>query len=375
VISFKILSRDPRSQARSGTLRTAHGIVHTPNFMPVATQASVKGIAPSDLKKLGVEILISNTYHLILRPSSALIRDLGGLHSFMNWDRTIVTDSGGFQAYSLDQLRRVNDKGIEFSSHLDGSQYELTPEKAVAVQEDLDSDIAMVLDFFTPYPSAFLDARLAVERTVHWAERSCAVKKKQPLFGIVQGASYKDLRIECAERLTRLPFDGYGIGGLMIGEPAFTTNEMVTVTTRILPHNRARYLMGCGYPEDILEAVEQGVDLFDCVLPTRNGRTGMAFTSQGKVIIKASRYARDTAPLDSQCHCSTCRCFSRAYIRHLFNAGELLAGRLVSYHNIHFFMRLMAGIRQSIEQGTFQDFKKKVSKHFDFRDMAAFPSQ
>lgn len=375
MISFNILSQDPLSQARSGILRTDHGTVHTPNFMPVATQASVKAIAPSDLKKLGVEIIISNTYHLILRPSSDLIRDLGGLHRFMNWNGAIVTDSGGFQVYSLDRLRRVNDGGIEFSSHLDGSMYMLTPERAVMVQEDLGSDIAMVLDFFTPYPSSFLDARLAVERTLHWAERSCAAKKQQPLFGIVQGASYKDLRIECAERLTRLAFDGYGIGGLMIGESASTTNEMVAATAHVLPCNKIRYLMGCGYPEDILEAVEHGIDLFDCVLPTRNGRTGMAFTSGGKVIIKASRYARDTSPLDPQCHCYACRCFSRAYLRHLFNAGELLAGRLVSYHNIHFFMRLMAGIRKSIEQGTFRDFRKEVSRNFDFRDMAEIRSR
>jgi queuine tRNA-ribosyltransferase len=368
VISFAIQSQDPHSSARCGLLKTAHGIVHTPNFMPVATQASVKGITPADLKKIGVEVVISNTYHLMLRPSPELIRDMGGLHRFMNWDGAIVTDSGGFQAYSLDRLRTVNDEGIEFNSHLDGSRYKLSPERAVAVQDNLGSDIAMALDFFTPYPSAFLDARIAVERTVHWAERTCAVKTKQPLFGIIQGASYKDLRIECAERIVGLKFDGYGIGGLMIGEPPSITNQMVAATTCILPTKKVRYLMGCGYPEDILEAVDLGVDLFDCVLPTRNGRTGMAFTSEGKVIIKASRYARDQAPLDPRCHCYTCRGFSRSYIRHLFNAGELLAGRLVSYHNIYFFMRLMAGIRNSIAQGTFHDYKKKVSKHFDFRE-------
>lgn len=337
--------------------------------MPVATQASVKGITPSDLRKIGAEILISNTYHLMLRPSSELIQNMGGLHEFMGWEHAIVTDSGGFQAYSLDNLRKVNDQGIEFSSHLDGSLHMLTPEKAIAIQQNLDSDIAMVLDFFTPYPSAFMEARIAIERTIQWAERSLLVKKDQPLFGIVQGASYKDLRAECAERLCQLQFDGYGIGGLMIGEPSSVTNEMVQVATNILPQSHMRYLMGCGYPEDIVEAVEQGVDLFDCVLPTRNGRTGMAFTSKGKLIIKASRYARDTTPLDPHCRCYTCRHFTRAYIRHLFNAGELLGGRLVSYHNLYFYMRLMKRIQKSIAQGTFQNFKQKVLKTFNFREM------
>jgi len=368
VITFTILSRDTRSQARCGIVRTKHGRVNTPNFMPVATQASVKGIAPADLKKIGAEILISNTYHLELRPSSELIRQMGGLHRFMGWDRVIVTDSGGFQAYSLNGLRKVNDHGVEFSSHLDGSLHMLTPERAVAIQQNLDSDIAMVLDFFTPYPSVFMEARIAVERTIHWAERSLTAKQDQALFGIVQGASYKDLRKECAERLCELDFDGYGIGGLMIGEPATITNEMVKVTTSVLPHEKLRYLMGCGYPEDILDAVERGVDLFDCVLPTRNGRTGMAFTSEGKVIIKASRYAYDKSPLDPRCRCYACQYFTRAYIRHLFNAGELLAGRLVSYHNLYFFIRFMKKIQKNIARGTFQDFKQKILKTFDFRE-------
>jgi queuine tRNA-ribosyltransferase len=338
--------------------------------MPVATQASVKGITPADLKTIGAEILISNTYHLLLRPSPELIRDMGGLHRFMGWDRAIVTDSGGFQAYSLNNLRKVNDQGIEFSSHLDGSLHTLTPELVVTIQHDLGSDIAMVLDFFTSYPSPFMQARIAVERTIHWAERSTEHRTEQPLFGIVQGASYKDLRIECTERLVKLQFEGYGIGGLMIGEPSSITNEMVEVCTAVLPREKVRYLMGCGYPEDILEAVERGVDLFDCVLPTRNGRTGMAFTSEGKVIIKASRYAQDDNPLDASCQCYTCRHFSRAYLRHLFNAGELLAGRLVSYHNLHFFMELMKNIQKHITGGTFQEFKQNAMKTYNFRDLS-----
>jgi queuine tRNA-ribosyltransferase len=368
VISFKILSKDAGSKARQGVLSTAHGKITTPNFMPVATQASVKGITPEDLKTIGVEILISNTYHLLLRPSPELIRDMGGLHHFMGWDRAIVTDSGGFQAYSLDNLRTVSDQGVEFSSHLDGSLHMLTPERVVNIQHDLGSDIAMVLDFFTPYPSPFMQARIAVERTIHWAERSIENRTAQPLFGIVQGASYKDLRIECAERLCKLQFNGYGIGGLMIGEPYSITNEMVETCTTTLPPDQVRYLMGCGYPEDILEAVAMGVDLFDCVLPTRNGRTGMAFTSEGKVIIKASRYAQDDIPLDPGCDCYTCRHFSRAYLRHLFNAGELLAGRLVSYHNLSFFIHLMKNIQQHIAQDTFQEFKQNAMNTYDFRE-------
>lgn len=368
MIQFELRQKDPGSKARSGVLQTAHYDIDTPNFMPVATQGSVKATSPAELTELDVQIIVANTYHLMLRPGSELIREKGGLHKFMNWDRAILTDSGGFQAYSLSQLIKTKDEGIEFSSHLDGSKHFLSPELAIKIQDDLGSDIAMVLDFFTPYPAKFLDARLAVERTVKWARQSLAVKKKNNIFGIIQGATYKDLRRECTNRIVDLKFTGYGIGGLMIGEPSLLTNEMVEICTEAIPDNDIRYLMGCGYPEDIIESVERGVDLFDCVLPTRNGRTGMAFTSQGKVIVKASKYAEDDAPLDENCQCYTCRNFSRAYIRHLFNAGEILAGRLVSYHNISFYMQLMAGIRKSIAQGNFSEFKKKIVENFDFRE-------
>jgi queuine tRNA-ribosyltransferase len=336
--------------------------------MPVATQATVKTLSPQDLKKIACEIIVCNTYHLMLRPSALSVEHLGGLHRFMGWDKTILTDSGGFQAYSLSALRKVNDDGIEFSSHLDGSKHFLTPEKAVAIQLQLGADIAMCLDVFTPYPSPLLDARLAVERTVSWAQRSLPVNKKQSLFAIVQGATFKKLRRECAQRLVELEFPGYAIGGLMIGEPFQNTREMVSEVNQILPKNKIRYLMGCGYPEDILEAVSCGVDLFDCVLPTRNGRTGMAFTSEGKIIIKASRYAQDPSPLDAHCRCYTCRNFSRAYIRHLFNAGEILGAKLVSYHNLYFYLRLMKQIRKSIETGRFKEFKEKISTQLNFRE-------
>jgi queuine tRNA-ribosyltransferase len=366
-VRFNVVKKDKQTHARIGVLTTKHYTVKTPNFMPVATQGTVKTLTPDELKKIGVEIIVCNTYHLMIRPTSEVIKKLGGLHTFMNWDRVIVTDSGGFQAYSLADLRNVSEKGIEFASHLDGSKYFLSPEMALDIQRELGSDIAMVLDFFTPYPSQFLDARLAVERTVNWAKRSIPVRKKQPLFGIVQGATFKNLRRECTERLAELKFDGYGIGGLMIGEPPLVTNEMVAETAAALPEKRMRYLMGAGYPEDILEAVAHGVDLFDCVLPTRNGRTGMAFTSRGKVIIKASAYARDKQPLDKTCTCYTCQNFSRAYLRHLFNAGETLAGRLTTYHNIHFYMHLMHNIRKHIRAGTYSAFMKRELKKYNFR--------
>ncbi len=367
MIKFKITHRDPNTNARVGTIRLKNYTIDTPNFMPVATQATVKMIDPAALKKIGVQIIVCNTYHLMLRPTSCLIKKLGGLHRFMSWDRGILTDSGGFQAYSLNSLRKVNDNGIEFSSHLDGSKHFLSPELAVSIQKDLGSDIAMCLDIFTGYPSSVLDARLAVERTVQWAKRSIKSPAKN-LLAIVQGATFKDLRRECARRLVDLGFPGYGIGGLMIGEPAGLTQEMVFETNQEIPARKIRYLMGAGYPEDIIEAVSQGIDLFDCVLPTRNGRTGMAFTTEGKVIVKASRYAQDKAPIDPACHCFTCRNFSRSYIRHLFNAGEALAGRLVSYHNIYFYIKMMRQLRNSIRSGKFALFLKKCRTAFDFRE-------
>ena len=365
---FKIVKRDTHTSGRCGIIKTAHFKVSTPNFMPVATQGSVKTLAPTDLKNIGVEIIVCNTCHLMLRPTSSLIKKMGGLHRFIGWDRAILTDSGGFQAYSLGDLRKVSDDGLEFSSHLDGSKHFLSPEIAVNIQRELESDIAMCLDFFTPYPSQFLEARLAVERTMNWAKRSRDTKKRMVVFGIVQGATFKNLRRECAERLVELDFPGYGIGGLMIGEPSKSANEMVNEINQVIPEEKVRYLMGGGYPEDIIEAVALGVDLFDCVLPTRNGRTGMAFTSEGKIIIKASRYAQDDAPLDKRCRCSTCKNFSRAYLRHLFNAGEALAGRLVSYHNVNFYLDLMARIRASIQKGSFQAFAKRTLDNFNFRN-------
>jgi queuine tRNA-ribosyltransferase len=367
MFNFRVIKKDPATQARTGLIRIGHRLVRTPTFMPVATQATVKTMTPADLREIGVEMIVCNTYHLMQRPGADRVKQLGGLHRFMRWDGAILTDSGGFQAYSLGDLRQVNDEGLAFASHLDGTRIRLTPEIAIKTQDDLGTDIAMCLDFFTGYPSPLMDARRAVERTIAWARRSQMVGITPALFGIVQGATYPDLRRECAERLREMDFPGYGIGGLMIGEPPEMAREMVGTVTAAIPTGRVRYLMGGGYPEDIIEAVSQGVDLFDCVLPTRNGRTGMAFTGQGKVIIKGGRFGADESPLDRTCPCYTCRNFSRAYLRHLFNVGEALGPRLVTHHNLFFYMNLMSRIRQSIRAGKFKYLVKELGKHFDFR--------
>ncbi len=367
MFKFRVLKKDRATRARTGCLHVNRRIVQTPNFMPVATQASVKTMSPADLKTVGAQIIVCNTYHLMQRPGTTLINKMGGLHKFMSWPGAILTDSGGFQAYSLGDLRTVSEEGLSFASHLDGTRINLTPENAVAIQEELGTDIAMCLDFFTAYPSSFMDARMAMERTIRWAERGKRTNLSTNLFGIIQGATYQNLRRECAQRLLEMNFPGYGIGGLMIGEPASATLDMVAAVTEIIPEPRVRYLMGGGYPEDILAAVEQGVDLFDCVLPTRNGRTGMAFTWQGKVIIKGGRFGKDPEPLDPECRCYTCRNFSRAYLRHLFNVGEALGPRLITFHNLFFYFELLSRIRSSIRSGSFKCLIKKLRKQFDFR--------
>lgn len=370
MFKFKVLKKEKTTRARTGQIKIGRRTVQTPNFMPVATQASVKTMSPEDLRRAGGQIIVCNTYHLMQRPGTALVRKMGGLHRFMNWPGVILTDSGGFQAYSLGDLRTVTEDGITFASHIDGSRLTLTPESAVTIQQTLGTDIAMCLDFFTGYPSSFMDARMAMERTINWAARGRSAGIKAALFGIVQGATYRDLRQECSRRLMELDLPGYGIGGLMIGEPPSATMDMVSAVTGIVPADRVRYLMGGGYPEDILEAVEQGIDLFDCVLPTRNGRTGMAFTWSGKVIIKGGRFGDDPDPLDAACSCYTCRNFSRAYLRHLFNVGEALGPRLVTYHNLCFYFELLSRIRSSIRSGSFKYIIKDLKKRFDFRKNA-----
>lgn len=356
-IRFDLLTTD--GAARRGRLTLAHGVVETPIFMPVGTQATVKGLTPWQLEEAGAQILLGNTYHLALRPGDDLIAELGGLHRFMQWPRPILTDSGGFQVYSLAQSRKITDHGAVFRSHIDGVLLELTPEKAVAIQENLGSDIAMCLDECPPADTPGDYLREAVRRTVAWAAR-CRVahrREDQALFAIIQGGTDLDLRASCARELVALDFPGYALGGFSVGETAEQMVAALAPTAAILPEDKPRYLMGVGRPEDILDAVACGIDLFDCVLPTRNGRNAFAFTADGGLRLRNARHRRDPAPLESDCPCCTCRHFSRAYLHHLFMADEMLGPTLLSLHNIAFYLRLMAETRQAIEAGRFAAFR------------------
>ena len=335
--------------ARLGTMVLPNGVVHTPCFMPVGTQGSVKTLTPAEVAEAGAEIIVCNTYHLYLRPGHRRVHAAGGLSKFMGWNRPILTDSGGFQVYSLAALTRVTDEGAEFQSHVDGSRHMFTPELVVEIQEALGSDIAMCLDECPPYPVSRPDAEAAVARTSLWADRcSRARRPETTLFGIVQGATYADLRESSARSVAELGLPGCAIGGLCLGEASDVTYDMVGRVTRLLPIDRPRYLMGAGYPEDIIAAVRLGVDMFDCVLPTRNGRTGTAFVSSGRVVIKNSRYSDDLGALDPMCDCYTCRNLTRAYLRHLFVVGEALGPKLLTLHNVRFYQRLMQDIRAAI---------------------------
>lgn len=350
MLRFEIIKTCDR--ARLGKLTLPSGVVDTPAFMPVGTQATVKTMSPKELEETGTQILVCNTYHLYLRPGHKPIQALGGVARFMGWNRPVLTDSGGYQVYSLASLSRIGDEGIEFQSHIDGSRHFFTPELVIAIQEALGADIAMCLDECPPFPVSREQAQVAVKRTSLWAERcKRAAKKETNLYGIIQGATYPDLRQKSCEEILGLDFAGYAIGGLCLGEPSGLTYELTAQVSALLPADRVRYLMGAGYPEDIINAVMCGVDFFDCVLPTRNGRTGTAFVSSGKILIRNASYADDTSPLDPNCTCYTCRNFSRAYLRHLFLAGEALGPRLLTYHNIYFFQNLMRSIRAAIAAG------------------------
>lgn len=355
-LSFSLEATE--AQARAGSM-TIRGIeVPTPMFMPVGTAATVKSLSVEDLKELDYSLILGNTYHLYLRPGDELIAKLGGLHRFMNWDRLLLTDSGGFQVFSLAQLTKICEEGAKFQSHIDGSKHLLTPEKAILIQENLGSDIMMVLDECLPIPAERRAVEASVGLTARWAER-CLKARKGPgnLFGIVQGAHYPDLRARSAAELVELGFDGYAIGGLSVGEEKEVMHSICAETAPLLPKEKPRYLMGVGDPIDLLAAVEAGVDLFDCVMPTRNARNGSLFTSRGKLAIKQARFREDPAPLDEDCSCSVCRDYSRAYLRHLFTSNEILGSRLNSYHNLHFFRQLMANMRQAILEGRFAAFK------------------
>jgi len=358
---FELLATD--GAARRGRLSTAHGVIETPVFMPVGTQATVKGLTPEDLQTAGARIVLGNTYHLFLRPGHELIRALGGLHDFMGWPGAILTDSGGFQVFSLAKLRKITDEGVEFRAPLDGARRLLTPELSIEIQRALGSDIAMVLDECLAYPATRQATEQSLALTLRWAERSRDAHGKgddgQALFGIVQGGGDDELRARAAAATVALGFDGYAIGGMAVGEPKPRMYALTELVARALPADRPRYLMGVGKPEDLVESVARGVDMFDCVLPTRNARNGQAFTSAGTVTIKQAQWTRDPAPLDADCHCYTCRRFSRAYLRHLYVAEELLAYRLLTLHNVHFYVGLMAAIREAIAAGAFEAFRAR----------------
>ena len=361
VFNFSLLKKDTASSARLGKFTTPHGEVNTPVFMPVGTQATVKTLSPDDLVTIGAEIILSNTYHLFLRPGHELIREFGGVQKFMGWNRPVLTDSGGFQVFSLAELRKITEEGVTFQSPIDGgAKHLITPEYAVEIQEALGADIIMAFDECTPYPASRDYAQESLERTHRWAKRCRAAKKEtgQALFGIIQGGMYPDLRKHSAEALVDIGFDGYALGGLSVGETKPMMYEMIEASMPVLPEEQPRYLMGVGTPEDLVEGVDRGIDMFDCVMPTRNARNGTFFTSSGKVVIRNAQYERDKGPIDPECCCSTCRNFTRAYLRHLFNANEVLALRLGTIHNVFFYVNLMRNIRASIDQGRFKEFKK-----------------
>jgi queuine tRNA-ribosyltransferase len=350
---FEILARDSRTHARLGRVATPHGEYMTPVFMPVGTQASVKAVTPEELQACRVEIVLANTYHLYLRPTHTLIRDLGGLHRFMHWEQPILTDSGGFQVHSLAGLRKLSEEGVLFQSHLNGCRHMLTPEKAVEIQAALGSDMAMVLDECVPYPATYDYALTSQELTTRWARRAKAAhhSSEQALFGIVQGGMYTDLREKSARELVELDFDGYALGGFSVGETKRLMYDLIRGTADCLPEEKPKYLMGVGTPADLLRCVKLGIDMFDCVMPTRNARNGCLFTRQGKLIIKNARFAQDIRPIDPQCGCYTCQHYSRAYLRHLFVAEEILAPRLNTIHNLHYYMDVINTIRAAIAEG------------------------
>ena len=359
---FTLKKQSSQCPARRGMVRTRHGIFETPIFMPVGTQATVKGVTTEQVDELGAQIILANTYHLFIRPGHELIRDLGGLHRYMAWERPILTDSGGFQIFSLRDLARITEEGAAFKSHLDGANLFLSPEDAVAVQEALGSDIMMCLDTCIPYPAGRREAEESTALTRRWAARSRAAQNRetgQLLFGIIQGGMYKELRARAVEDLVEIGFDGYAMGGLSVGEPKELMLELTEFTAGLMPREYPVYLMGVGTPEDLVEGVFRGVDMFDCVMPTRNARNGMLFTSTGKLVIKNSRYQRDDRPVDERCRCYTCRNFSRAYLRHLFMAREILACTLNTIHNLHYYVGLMAAVRTAIEEDRFLEFRRE----------------
>lgn len=357
---FTLLAKDPHSSARRGSLATPHGIIETPIFMPVGTHAAMKAMTPEQVNSTGAQIILSNTYHLHLRPGEGLIEKAGGLHQFMSWDKPILTDSGGFQVFSLPN-KRITDDGAYFKHEISGNEVFLDPAKAIAIQESLGADIIMAFDECIPYPCDRQYAAQSTRKTLRWAEQclNAHTRKDQALFAIVQGSIFEDLRALCATEMVQMDFPGYAIGGVSVGEGLELLKKVVSMTAPFLPENKPRYLMGVGLPEDILESVERGMDMFDCVIPTRYARSATLFTGRGRIRLTSKNYRRDFYPVDPNCSCYTCRNFTRAYLHHLYNANEVLSAILASIHNVHFYLNLMSLIRESIEQGHFMDFKNE----------------
>lgn len=371
VIKYELIKECKDTKARLGKITTPHGEIETPIFMPVGTKATVKAMTPEELEDLGAQIILSNTYHLYLRPGHDLIEEAGGLHKFMNWNKPILTDSGGFQVFSLGDLRTITEEGVEFRSHIDGSKHFISPEKSIEIQNSLGSDIMMAFDECPPYPADREYVKNSLERTTRWAKR-CKEAHKNPdtqgLFGIVQGGMYKDLREQSAKEIMDLDFPGYAVGGLSVGEPAHLMYEVLDYTVPLLPKDKPRYLMGVGSPDYLFEAVIRGIDMADCVLPTRIARNGTVMTSQGKIVIKNAKYSRDFTTLDPECDCYTCKNYSKAYIRHLFKCDEILGARLATIHNLYFLIKLMENIRKAIREDRLLEYKKEFYEKYGYED-------
>ena len=369
-ITYELLHVDKSTGARRGIVHTPHGDIQTPIFMPVGTQATVKSMTPEELKEeVKAQIILSNTYHLYLRPGHEIVKEAGGLHKFMNWDRPILTDCGGFQVFSLSDLRQISEEGVEFKSHLDGSKHMFTPEKVMEIENALGADIIMSFDECCPYPSTYEYTKNSMERTTRWAKRCIkahARPDEQGLFGIIQGGFFKDLREKSAKDLIELDFPGYAVGGISVGEPKEEFLDILRFTTPLMPENKPRYLMGVGTPDYLIEAAMAGIDMCDCVLPTRIARNGTAMTSHGKVVVRNATYERDWGPLDPECDCYTCKNYTRAYIRHLVKANEILGVRLLSIHNLRFLTRLMETIRTEIENDNLANFKEEFYKKYGY---------
>ena len=367
-LKFEIVNRSSESNARCGIIHTPHGDIETPIFMPVGTLATVKFLSPEDLDKINAEIILANTYHLWLRPTDDILKKIGGVHKFMNYHKPMLTDSGGFQVFSLSKTRKITEEGVEFKSHLDGSKLFLTPEKSIQIQNNIGADIIMSFDECIPYPSTYTYAKDSVERTLRWAKRGKDAHKRddQALFGIVQGGEYPDLREHCAKELVNMDFDGYSIGGTSVGEDKETMYKMLDITLPYLPKDKPRYMMGVGAVNDILEGIERGVDMFDCVLPTRIARHGTCMTSAGRINIKKAIYKEDFTPLDSECNCECCKNYTKAYLNHLYRCNEGLGNRLMSIHNLAFLIKLTNLAKQAIKEDRYLEFKNETIKKYGF---------